>query len=1169
MIHGNYDRAKGNTMLRPLLIIGVGGSGGKTIRSMIQAFERKFVSARYDGGIPKAWQFLQIDTTYDGKEFPAPMLDKDSFHQVLPPGDGFYEVLHSISNRGNTADQQKMLSGWGVANSSVNLGMGAGQVRAIGRQAGVADSVGTLKAINTAISKMLDPTGLAELSNLASALQMGQPIATPQALIFASVGGGTGAGIFIDVAELLKRASDDAWTKEAIAFLYTSEVFTNLNAGAKDVAKNALGAFNELIAGKWVGLSDRSEFLYQKLGLPPVAQADNYEFGCKGNILIGTRNKAGTDISIGNDGQGQNEVFLTVGEAIAGVLGDDVTSEWLFQVAFVNITQTKSAIDNSGMSPNSSKYPTLTAAGIGFGQLSLGADRVVDYVADALTRSQVQKLLWPEFDIDAKKEGSSTQSVIEEKANKLWPNFLIDSQLDEKGSQDQIINALFIDGWQNEVRAFAKNVSRTSVGEKPLPISDYTRRVFAEWNTEHPKFVKQLQDKIQVNAQKWVPKIQSHFQDHVARTLTNEGYSVTLKLVDRLKKELSDYSLAELIRESKEKSEAVFNPDQTAFLRFIQETSEGLTGVGSQNSQFLEKVGNELARSLAFRVISHVNSLGASLIQDILQNFFEPVIKSMVDARYDLHKEIVRSEKKDEKQTPFEKFPKWGKGEVSDVYKPRTIERILIDPSEYEAAYEMYAKIDSKGNPPFNVSITNALLGTKLNPQDGDPNPQRLIETKMPWTTGVREAQDGMGTPVGKVSWFFNTSLQLLGVRNRKWLKDRDSAFGKFTNIAIKDFLEAEGLDRSVQDDREQKFVKEFQAMLSLAQPLVLLNDNAMNYVKSVGSGGNASGMLLKSSKLPVDINSPLGKKCTNVLQNFGEDPADGSFEQNWFSPTSTSRSLYACSTTQASLPAWAFASLTDPILKQAAISKNNSQTWQQFWDGRRARPLSEAIPFETEMRKSIITGWFIASLFGLREIDGKINGFKAKVWNSTLQTPGWSNFPDPLLDTKKEDATRLWMLPAILTSAGLALCEFGATGNKDSINAYKFLLYLGREVTTTIPNRDQWSLPGAGDELPTGTREMCSLLRDWISEGKKPSDRELLNMVAVRLSPGDNRTEAIKGAVEELREQYKNAWETFKNMNWSQIPETWELKDDIDSALADIYNYVSGLHTVTAVTGA
>jgi len=73
-------------MLRPVLFIGVGGSGGKTIRSIKQALNRKLESARYEGGIPAAWQFLQIDTTYDGVAFPAPMLPQDEFHCVVPRG---------------------------------------------------------------------------------------------------------------------------------------------------------------------------------------------------------------------------------------------------------------------------------------------------------------------------------------------------------------------------------------------------------------------------------------------------------------------------------------------------------------------------------------------------------------------------------------------------------------------------------------------------------------------------------------------------------------------------------------------------------------------------------------------------------------------------------------------------------------------------------------------------------------------------------------------------------------------------------------------------------------------------------------------------------------------------------------------------------------------------
>ena len=1157
-------------MLRPLLIIGVGGSGGKTIRSMIQSIERKFVSARYDGPIPSSWQFLQIDTTRDGHDFPAPMLEKDSFHQVVPNGQDFAGMLRSITDKGDVPEQQKMLSGWGIANAAVNIGMGAGQTRAIGRQAGVADSVGILNAIQTSIAKMNDPMAFAELVNLAKALNLDSPMKNPQAMIVASVAGGSGAGMFIDVAELLKRATPDAWTKSAISFLYTAEVFTSVGKGAKDTAKNSLGAFNEIMAGKWVGLSDRSELLYQKLGLAPVAQGDASGFGSKGNILIGARNKAGTDISIGADGAGMDEVFLTIGEALAGVLTDDVTSEWLYQQAFVNVTETKSAIDGSGLAPISPDNPTFAAAGIGFGQLSLGADRVVDYVADSLIKLQVEKLLWPDLNPDLLKNGVTSQELIQTEANQIWPNFLLDSKLDEKGSQDQIINAIFPDGWENQVRTFAKGVARTSVAEKPMPLSNYAKNVFSEWDTESEKFLKSMQDVIHASAKAWVPAIQDHLKDHVASQLTNSGYSVVLNLMERLKNELADHSLAEVLRESKEKADAVFKPNQGQFLKFVQDNADGLTGVGNQNNAFIEKVEKALAKSIAYQIISHVNAIAASLIQDIIRNFFEPVIKSLGDARYELDKQRGASLLEDGKKNPFDNFPKWGSGIIDARYKPRTIERILIDISEYESTYEIYAQRDSGGNPPFHSSVTQALLGKKMNPKDGDPNKQTLIEVSMPWTTGVREAQDRMGTAVSKVSWNFMTSLSDLADRNRKWLKDLDSSFGKFTTLPIRKFLEAEGLDKKIKDQRENKFVSEFQGMLSLSQPLVLLNQNAMRYVKGVGSGDSADGILFKSSKLPFDLNSPIGRSCATILESFGENVQAGDFAVKWFNPASNSTTLFAASTTQASLPAWAFASLTDPILDQVAVSKNDPQTWMQFWEGRRARPLIEAIPFETEMRRSIVTGWFMASLFGLRKIGAQANGRNVQVWNPTLQTPGWSSFPDPLLNTHPEDASRgNWMLPAVLTSAGIAMCEFGKTGNSEKIDAYKFLLYLGREVTTSVPNRDVWNLPGSGTQLPNGSIEMSKYLRDWVTEGVKPAELELLDMLSVHVSKGDNRAEALKATVSELREQYTNAWNEFKISAWSKMPETWELKDDIDTALDDIYNYVCGLHTVTARTGA
>jgi hypothetical protein len=261
-------------------------------------------------------------------------------------------------------------------------------------------------------------------------------------------------------------------------------------------------------------------------------------------------------------------------------------------------------------------------------------------------------------------------------------------------------------------------------------------------------------------------------------------------------------------------------------------------------------------------------------------------------------------------------------------------------------------------------------------------------------------------------------------------------------------------------------------------------------------------------------------------------------------------------------LPAWAFASLTDPILDQVAQSKIHINTWEQFWDGRRARPLTEAVPFETEMRRSIITGWFIATLFGMRKVWPLPEGRTVQIWNPTLETPDWSSFPSPLLATHHEDSRHeSWVLPQLLMSAGIALANFGKSGNPEFINGYRLLKFLGREVTTSFRNRDDWDGSGSGDLLPTGERSKSNYLKSWVESGESPyQNGALVTPLQVSLALTPDRAEALIKTVQLMRSEYSAIWMKFSESPWRSLPETWELKEDIDCALEDISNYVSRL---------
>jgi hypothetical protein len=612
-------------MIRPLLIIGVGGAGGKTIRAVKQELNRILEDSGYTDGLPAAWQFLQIDTVIDGVGFPAPMLSEDEIHCVVPHGVSYREFFTNFISRFNVQEQQTMLAGWVIPPLSIAINSAPPKDRAIGRLVGLADLANINNAIKNSISKMQSPTAHFQIEAVKKCFPEVIHDIIPQVFIFSSLGGATGSGIFMDIAEVIKCSTNGIWVNEATTFLYTPDVFESIGSQMPFISMNALGAMNEIISAQWNDASEQTKNLFTSFGL----------------------------ISQSNSARGSY--------------------------------------------------------------------------------------------------GSKT-------------NFLIDSKI--------------------------------------------------------------------------------------------------------------------------------------------------IIGIGN-----------------------------------------------------------------------------------------------LTNANEQSADELVYS---------FAEGFTNALIS-------------------------------------GTVDFYPSYPIDLFQPSNASYKDESGLMPEKFAN-------------------------------------------------------------------------------------SFSESTVAFSFN-----------------------PFWTFTALTEPILKQVAQSKNQVQTWDQFWDGRRSRPLIEAIPFETEMRRSIITGWFIARLFGMGKVETVPAGRTAKVWNPTLQVPGWSTFPSPLISTAQVDTKReSWILPQLLVSAGIALSEFGKSGNPEFIYGYRLLKFLGREVTTSFENRDHWDGKGLGDMLPTGMPAQSQFMKDWIENGTKPaSSLELLPLLQEHVDASGNRAAALIASVEKQRAVYNGIWDEFSTTDWHKLPETWELRSDIDLALSDIAAYI------------
>jgi hypothetical protein len=174
----------------------------------------------------------------------------------------------------------------------------------------------------------------------------------------------------------------------------------------------------------------------------------------------------------------------------------------------------------------------------------------------------------------------------------------------------------------------------------------------------------------------------------------------------------------------------------------------------------------------------------------------------------------------------------------------------------------------------------------------------------------------------------------------------------------------------------------------------------------------------------------------------------------------------------------------------------------------------------------------------------------------------GWSSFPDPLLPTHAEDMRKdLWLLPQLLLSTGLALVEFGYSGDSKFIDGYRLLNHLGSEVKSEA-GQGHWD-SNHGARVSWKQSGVSTYLSDWIQTEIKPvKELELSKSLAGVHGTQMDRAQALYSTVERIRENYSQLWKEFEGKPWHEMPETWELREEIDLALKDIGDYAKNFYS-------
>ncbi|MBM3302248.1 MAG: hypothetical protein FJY85_20135, partial [Deltaproteobacteria bacterium] len=252
-------------MYRRIVFLGLGGSGGKTLRFLKRDLSNWLNAHDWpvaDRGIPRGFQFLHIDTptVADGVSMGgADMLPDREYLGLVGAGVNFAAVTSELDNRSGVMYEQ---AGWRVpvAALDVPIGAGAGAFRAVGRTIAAAQINTMREGIQGLINRVNSPSAIADNSELWTLTQNGAQagnVSNPIVVVISSLAGGTGAGLLLDVFDIL-RSLEPTWGGDSFGILYTPEVFRSIGGGMMGgIQPNSLAAISEILNGYyWHGSDD-------------------------------------------------------------------------------------------------------------------------------------------------------------------------------------------------------------------------------------------------------------------------------------------------------------------------------------------------------------------------------------------------------------------------------------------------------------------------------------------------------------------------------------------------------------------------------------------------------------------------------------------------------------------------------------------------------------------------------------------------------------------------------------------------------------------------------------------------------------------------------------------------------------------------------------------------
>ncbi len=518
-------------MLGPVLLIGCGGSGGKTLRVARASLEQRLRRAGFPPGfIPDAFQFIHVDVppkqegsiTEYGDYLPG-----EDYVNLVDAGIEYRAVDDALVARCEQHSAMGELVGWRPDPRAVRVAIqeGAGQYRALGRLITLRRMANVYKEIERAANLFDTADARSQLDAVSEALGHPVPAAsaerpTPLAVVVSSLAGGTGAGCFLDVCDVLRKAF--TWGDHALGVLYAPDVFAGV-AGTEGVQSNAIAALGELMAGYWSG----EEWPTELLKINGVRDQSHTQGGVAHPFIIGTKNAGGVSLS------SPQQVFRAVGEALGMIAAESEVREEV--VNFLTVNWQKNAArndDDLGFSP-----PNTMAAlsSFGYARAGLGRERFGDYAVKRLVRDAAEFMnsgYMAHAQTMFQGEELTPDEALDRLAKHLSVRYLDDCGLNERDRNDQVLDALrpaeLTDRWRSLRHEVTGQVARA----EPAPPTTWARRISEALEPQGRPFEVETTALLQRTVGEWTSTVPDHVLEVTADYAARYGAPVARKLVE-------------------------------------------------------------------------------------------------------------------------------------------------------------------------------------------------------------------------------------------------------------------------------------------------------------------------------------------------------------------------------------------------------------------------------------------------------------------------------------------------------------------------------------------------------------------------------------------------------------------------------------------------------------